>query len=104
MNDRLMIEPPSPRAINQAITPELEEIVYRALERDPRQRYSNAHEMQWDIENQEQVGSEPRGQSAQHRGADVPLAKRFNKRMLVYVALVLVPAALFGLMLMLAKR
>jgi serine/threonine-protein kinase len=104
MNDRLVIDPPSPRAINPAIAPELEEILYRALERDPRHRYANAHEMQWDLENQEQVGSEPRGQSAQKRGAGVPLVKRLNKKTLLYACLVLVPVALFGLMLMLAKR
>jgi eukaryotic-like serine/threonine-protein kinase len=104
MNDRLVIDPPSPSAINPAVTPELEEIIYRALERDPRHRYANAHEMQWDLENQEQVGAEPRGQSAQRRGANVPLAKRFNKKTLLYACLVLVPVALFGLMLMLARH
>jgi eukaryotic-like serine/threonine-protein kinase len=104
MNDRLVIDPPSPSKINPQITPELEEIIYRALERDPRQRYANAHEMQWDLENQEQVGAEPRGQSAQRRGASVPLAKRFSKKTLLYACLVLVPVALFGLMLMLAKH
>jgi eukaryotic-like serine/threonine-protein kinase len=104
MNDRLVIDPPSPSAINPAITPELEEIIYRALERDPRHRYANAHEMQWDLENQEQVGAEPRGQSAQRRGAKPPLAKRFNKKTLLYACLVLVPVALFGLMLMLARH
>ena len=103
MNDRLVIDPPSPRAINPKITPELEEIIYRALERDPRHRYSNAHEMQWDLENQEQVGAEPRGQSAQ-RKVSLPLAKRINKKTLLYACLLLVPVALFGLMLVLAKR
>jgi serine/threonine-protein kinase len=103
MNDRLVVDPPSPRAVNPAITPELEEIIYRALERDPRHRYANAHEMQWDLEHQEQVGAEPRGQSTQRRGA-VPLSQRFGKRTLLYAALVLVPMALFGLMLFLAKH
>ncbi len=104
MNDRLVIDPPSPSKINPQITPELEEIIYRALEREPRQRYANAHEMQWDLENQEQVGAEPRGQSASRRGAKAPLAKRFSKKTLLYACLVLVPVALFGLMLMLAKH
>jgi serine/threonine-protein kinase len=101
MNDRLMIDPPQPSAINPEISPELEEIIYRALERNPRNRYANAHEMQWDLENQEQVGADARGTE---RRVGAPLAKRLNKKTLLYACLVLVPVALFGLMLMLAKR
>lgn len=104
MNDRLVIDAPSPSGLNPKITPELEEIIYRALERDPRARYANAHEMQWDLENQEQVGAEGRGPAAQGYRVNVPLAKRFSKRTLLYACLVLVPAALFGLMLMLARH
>ena len=61
MNDRLVKDPVSPRQLNPEIPPELEEIVFRALERDPRHRYSSAHEMEWDLEHQEQVGVEDRG-------------------------------------------
>src|SRR5260370_1106188 len=56
MNDRLVMDPPPPSAINAEISPELEEIVFRALEKEPRHRYSTASEMVWDLENQEQVG------------------------------------------------
>jgi serine/threonine-protein kinase len=104
MNDRLVMDPPSPRALNRAITPELEEIVHRALERNPRHRYATASEMQSDLEHQEQVGVEDRGQRGQRRGAKAPLLQRIDKRTLLYAGLVLVPAALFGLMLMLAKH
>src|SRR5580692_5851040 len=38
MNDRLMMDPPPPSKINGEISPELEEIVFRALEKDPRHR------------------------------------------------------------------
>jgi len=34
MNERLLIDPPPPRELNGEISPELEEILYRALERD----------------------------------------------------------------------
>src|ERR1035437_610499 len=60
MNARLLNDPPSPRELNPEISPELQEILYRALERDPRHRYATAHEMAWDLEHQEQVGVEER--------------------------------------------
>ena len=38
MNDRLLNNPIPPREIDPAITPQLQEIIYRALERDPANR------------------------------------------------------------------
>lgn len=103
MNERLLKDPPPPRSINPAIPPVLEEIVFRALERDPRHRYASAHEMQWDLEHPETVGVEDRGYRPPRRGPASLLA-RINKRVLLYAGLVLVPIVLFGLMLLLAKR
>ena len=100
MNERLLIDPPSPRALNKEISPELEEILYRALERDPRHRYSTAHEMIWDLEHQEQVGVEDRGIRTIGRGG----RRGINKKMLLYAGMALVPVVLFALMLLLAKR
>ena len=34
----------------------MQEIIYRALERDPANRYAHAREMVWDLEHQDQVG------------------------------------------------
>ncbi len=103
MNDRLVIDPPPPSAINPEISPELEEIVFRALEKDPRHRYATASEMAWDLENQEQVGVADRGRGV-HRVGKKPLLQRINKRMVLYAVLALVPVVLFGLMLVMAKR
>ena len=103
MNERLVKDPIPPRQLKADIPPEIEEIVFRALERDPRHRYPSAHEMQWDLEHKEQVGVEERGYRPPRRGAASLLAK-INKRVLLYAGLVLVPIVLFGLMLMLARR
>ena len=103
MNDRLMMDPPPPSKINEDISPELEEIVFRALEKDPRHRYATASEMAWDLENQEQVGISDRGRTA-HRVGKKPLLQRINKRIVLYACLALVPVVLFGLMLALAKK
>ncbi len=104
MNDRLVVDPPPPRELNPEIAPELEEIVYRALEREPRNRYATASEMQWDLEHQEQVGVEDRGQRPGRRGARKTLWQRLNQRAVLYACLALVPVVIFGLMLVLARR
>ena len=100
MNERVLNEPKSPRDLNPEVSPELEEILYRALDRDPRHRYATAHEMAWDLEHQEQVGVEPRGIRPVGRGGKVA----FNKKAILYAGLALVPLLLFGLMLLMAKR
>jgi serine/threonine protein kinase len=99
MNERVLMDPPPPRELNGEISPELEEILYRALERDPRHRYATAHEMIWDLEHQEQVGVEDRGNRTVGRGR-----RRLNKQMLLYAGMALLPVMLFALMLFLAKR
>ena len=100
MNERVLNEPKSPRDLNPEVSLELEEILYRALDRDPRHRYATAHEMAWDLEHQEQVGVEPRGIRPVGRGGKVA----FNKKAILYAGLALVPLLLFGLMLLMAKR
>jgi eukaryotic-like serine/threonine-protein kinase len=99
MNERVLMDPPPPRELNGEISPELEEILYRALERDPRHRYATAHELIWDLEHQEQVGVEDRGNRTVGRGR-----RRLNKQMLLYAGMALLPVMLFALMLFLAKR
>jgi serine/threonine-protein kinase len=100
MNERLLNEPASPRQLNPEIAPELEEILYRALEREPRHRYATANEMAWDLEHQEQVGVEDRGVLTAGRGGRPGV----NKQVLLYAGMALVPVVIFGLMLLLAKR
>ena len=50
MNSRVTGDPEAPRRINPAISPQAEEIVLRAMERDPAQRYQTAAEMQSDLD------------------------------------------------------
>ncbi len=100
MNERLLIDPAPARELNPEIPPAVEEILFRALERDPRHRYATAVEMAWELEHQELVGVEA-GSRRQ------PLHKRFlpgGKKMLLYAGLALIPVAMFVVMLLLAKR
>lgn len=101
MNERLLNDVKSPRALNPEISPELEEILYRALEREPRHRYATASEMMWDLEHQEQVAVQPPGvRPVGH----INKTARSRQKMLLYGALVLVPILLFVVMLILSKR
>ena len=103
MNDRLVKDPPPPSEANPEISPQLEEIVFRALEKEPRNRYQTASEMALDLENQEQVGISERERPAR-KPVKKPLLERLNKKMLLYACLALVPVVLFGLMLALARK
>jgi len=100
MNERMLHEPRAPRELNPDISPELQEILYRALERNPRHRYATAHEMIWDLEHQEQVGVEDRGVRQPVRGG----RPKVNKKVMLYALLAFVPLVLFALMLFLARR
>ena len=100
MNERLLHDPRPPRELNPDIAPELEEVLFRALEREPRHRYATASEMMWDLEHQEQVGIEDRGTGSSGRKAK----RKISQRTLLYAGLAIVPIVLFGLMLLLAKR
>lgn len=100
MNDRLLNNPIPPREMDPAITPQLQEIIYRALERDPKNRYPNARDFAWDLEHQDQVGVSAREalHDWKHRRTPWP------KKILFYVTLALIPVIIFGLLLWVAKH
>lgn len=52
---RLLGDPAAPRALNAHISPEAEEIVLRALRRDPAERYPSAAAMKTDLDAPERV-------------------------------------------------
>jgi eukaryotic-like serine/threonine-protein kinase len=100
MNDRLLNNPVPPREIHSAISPELQEIVYRALERDPSKRYASAREFAWDLDHQDQVGVAERSELRDWKRRRSP----WPRRILFYVVLVLIPVIIFGLLLYVARH
>jgi eukaryotic-like serine/threonine-protein kinase len=99
MNERTVHDPEPARSLRPEITAELQEILDRALERDPRRRYSTAADMAWELEHQEQVGV--------NLGTRPDLRKRMpldKRRAMLYAGLALLPAAIFGLMVLMARR
>jgi serine/threonine-protein kinase len=100
MNDRLLNSPEPPREIEPSISPALQEIIYRALERDPKNRYATAREFAWDLEHQDQVGiaQRPELQDWKQRKSGTP------RKILNYILLALVPIVIFSLLLWIARK
>jgi serine/threonine-protein kinase len=100
MNERVLKDPEPVRRLNSEVPPQLEEILFRALERDPRHRYATAQEMAWDLEHQEQVGVEEGARRALQYKRGLP----GGRKLMIYAALALVPILIFVLMIVLARR
>jgi serine/threonine protein kinase len=96
--DRTVNHPVPPRVINPAISPQLQEVIYRALERDPRNRYAIAHDFTRDLQHLDQVGLADRAELRDwKKGRSLQPTK-----VVLYVAMALIPIAIFGLLLYLA--
>jgi serine/threonine-protein kinase len=99
MNERLLNDPRPVRKLRPEITAEFEEILFRALEREPRHRYQTASEMAWELEHPELVGVDE-GARRPAGGLRLP----GGRKALLYAGLALAPIALFVLMLLLARH
>ncbi len=101
MNDRLLNYPEPPRVLNPAITPQMQEIIYRAIEREPSNRYAHARDFAKDLEHQDEVGvSDERLELHTWQKRREPM----HKKILMYVLLALIPVVVLGLLLYVAKR
>ena len=100
MNDRLLNNPVPPRELDPNISPQLQEIIYRALERDPKNRYGSARELAWDLKHQDEVGVADRPELSEWKHRRSPL----YRRILFYAMLALIPVCVFGLLLYVARH
>jgi serine/threonine-protein kinase len=103
MNARLLNHPVPPREVNPSISPQLQEILYRALERDPKNRYANARELAWELSHQDslnvdQVNVERRTERMEEKQDSA------RSRKLFYAMLALLPAVVLVLLLVVARR
>jgi eukaryotic-like serine/threonine-protein kinase len=99
MNDRLLNNPVPPREVNPQIAPQLQEIIYRALERKPENRYASAREFANDLRDPDSVGVADR---SEQRNWKVRRSTRANTA-LWYAALAMIPVVIFALLLITAK-
>jgi eukaryotic-like serine/threonine-protein kinase len=100
MNDRLLNHPVPPRVANPSISPELQEVLYRALERDPINRYARAHDFEHDLEHLDQVGVEDRDEIKNWQKRKSHL----TRKILYYSGLALIPVVILLLMFLLAHH
>src|SRR5208282_1294768 len=100
MNDRLLNYPIPPRVADPSISPQMQEILYRALERDPRNRYAKAHEFAWDLAHIDQVGVEDRPELRNWQKRKSQL----SRKILYYGALAFIPVAILLLMILMAHH
>jgi serine/threonine-protein kinase len=91
MNSRITGDPVAPRDRNPEISPELEEIILHAMEREPHRRYASAAAMKAELENPESVKSTER-----HRHLQTPKAWRTRwQGMKVVVLSAAIPILIF---------
>jgi eukaryotic-like serine/threonine-protein kinase len=100
MNDRLLNHPLPPTEADPSMRPELQEVLYRALEREPKQRYSSAKEFAWDLQHLDQVGVSDRIELRDWRKRRTST----GRTVAFYVGLALIPVAIFALLLYVARH
>jgi serine/threonine-protein kinase len=100
MNDRLLNNPVPPRELDPGISPQLQEIIYRALEREPAKRYPSAREFAQDLEHQDKVGVADRDELTNWKERKQPR----TRQILFYVAMALIPIVIFAIMLWVARH
>ena len=99
MNARLKTAPKSAREIVLDLSPQLDLILSRVLQRNPIDRYASAQEFPYDLEHQDRVGLADRAAP----GGGESRRKILPKRVLLYGALAILPVMLFVLTLFVAR-
>jgi serine/threonine-protein kinase len=99
MNERLLNHPIPPTVADPSVTPQLQEVIYRALEREPKNRYATAHDFLWDLEHLDEVGVQDRPEL---RDWDKRKSQT-TRKILYYGLLAMIPVAVL-LVMYLASR
>jgi eukaryotic-like serine/threonine-protein kinase len=100
INDRLINHPTPPRELDPAISLQLQEIIYRALERNPANRYASAREFANDLRNPGSVGVAERSELQNWKSR----RSSGSKAILKYVIYAMIPVIVFFLMLITARH
>jgi serine/threonine protein kinase len=93
MNDRLVNDPPSAREMNPEISVQMQEILYRAMERNPEDRFASAREMAEALAHPECVEVIDRTARKESK----PAHFSFLKKILSYTMLLMIPVVILSL-------
>jgi serine/threonine-protein kinase len=100
MNDRLLNDPIPPCKIDRTIPPQLQKVIYRALKRDPEDRYATAQDFAYDLEHLDEVGA---GECL-----EMPMQKHrrasWQQKFVAYAPLALIPTLIFTLLLYVSRH
>jgi eukaryotic-like serine/threonine-protein kinase len=99
LNDRLLNHPVPPRELDPEISPQLQEIVYRAMERNPVNRYASAREFARDLANPGSVGVADRSELRDWKVRRSPR----RRVILLYVGIAMIPVIIFILLFLAAR-
>jgi serine/threonine protein kinase len=100
MNARLMNDPRPPRELNAGLTPQIEEIILHALEREPSDRYESAAAMKKELDSPEAVAL-----TGRHKNLNTPSPwQRRLKRIGGALAVAAAPLFLFYLFFLMFQR
>jgi len=100
MNDRLLNHPVPPTISDPRISPQMQEVLYRALERDPQNRYAHAREFAYDLQHLDQVGVEDRVETRNWNKR----RSRTSRQVAYYAALALIPVVILLLMVLVSHH
>jgi eukaryotic-like serine/threonine-protein kinase len=100
MNERLLNHPMPPTVANPAVSPQLQEVIYRAIERNPENRYAHAHEFEHDLEHLDEVGVEDREELHNWQKRKSQL----SRKILYYTSLAMIPVVILLVMIFIAHR
>jgi len=98
--ERLQTHPVPPRELDPSISPQLQEVIYRALEREHKNRYASAHELAFDLGHLDRVGVAQRAELLEWkkpRGAK-------RRRAVFYAAMALIPLLIFALLIYFSQK
>lgn len=99
MKARLNTPPIPPTVASPSVSPHLQEVLYRALEKDPKNRYARAHDFAHDLQHLDGVGIEQRPELRNWQNQKTP-----PRSILLYLLLLLVPVAILIVMVLLPYR
>jgi eukaryotic-like serine/threonine-protein kinase len=102
MNDRLVNDPPSARELNCEISAQMQEILYRSMERDPEDRFASARAFADALAHPECVELIDRFARKQRKKRTSVLSI-FVKKILSYTILLTIPVVIFFLLMLVAR-